>query len=80
MFGQLSNQESLRDLIAAMEAHSGKLYHHGIGRSVTGSNLSKANEERDYHIFEAFAFPLIEQARRKTANGDLQTWRCRIRV
>jgi len=31
MFGQLSNRESLRDLIVAMEAHAGKLYHLGIG-------------------------------------------------
>ena len=56
MFGQLSNRESLRDLIVAMEAHVGKLYHLGIGRSVTRSNLSKANEQRDYRIFEEFAF------------------------
>lgn len=51
MFGQLSNRESLRDLIVAMEAHAGKLYHLGIGKSVTRSNLSKANEKRDYRIF-----------------------------
>lgn len=37
MFGQLSNRESLRDLIVAMEAHAGKLYHLGIGKSVTRS-------------------------------------------
>ena len=65
MFGQLSHRESLRDLIVAMEAHSGKLYHLGIGKSVTRSNLSKANELRDYHIFEEFAFFMIEQARKK---------------
>jgi hypothetical protein len=65
MFGQLSNRESLRDLIVAMEAHSGKLYHLGIGKSVTRSNLSKANEQRDYRIFEEFAFFMIEQARKK---------------
>ncbi|WP_289766618.1 DUF4372 domain-containing protein, partial [Bacteroides acidifaciens] len=29
MFGQLTNRESLRDLIVATEAHSGKLYHLG---------------------------------------------------
>ena len=40
MFGQLSNRESLRDLTVAMEAHAGKLYHLGIGKSVTRSNLS----------------------------------------
>ena len=26
MFGQLSNRESLRDLIVALEAHAGKVY------------------------------------------------------
>ena len=65
MFGQLSNRESLRDLIVAMEAHAGKLYHLGIGKSVTRSNLSKANELRDYRIFEEFALYMIEEARRK---------------
>jgi hypothetical protein len=65
MFGQLSHRESLRDLIVAMEAHSGKLYHLGIGKSVTRSNLSKANEQRDYRIFEEFASFMIEQARKK---------------
>lgn len=55
MFGQLSNRESLRDLIVAMEAHAGKLYHLGIGKSVTRSNLNKANEQRNYRIFEEFA-------------------------
>lgn len=52
MFGQLTNRESLRDLIVATEAHSGKLYHLGMGKSVTRSNLSKANEQRDFRIFE----------------------------
>lgn len=32
MFGQLSNRESLRDLIVALEAHAGKVYHLGIGK------------------------------------------------
>ena len=35
MFGQLPNRESLRDLIVALEAHAGKVYHLGIGKSVT---------------------------------------------
>lgn len=65
MFGQLSNRESLRDLIVAMEAHAGKLYHLGIGKSVTRSNLSKANEQRDYRIFEDFATYMIAEARKR---------------
>jgi hypothetical protein len=47
MFGQLCKRESLRDLIVALEAHQEKRYHLGIGKHVTGSNLSKANEKRD---------------------------------
>ncbi|CAK7055513.1 MAG: IS4 family transposase ISCARN70 [Bacteroides rodentium] len=65
MFGQLANRESLRDLIVATEAHCGKLYHLGMGKSVTRSNLAKANETRDYRIFEEFAFYMIEQTRSK---------------
>ncbi len=65
MFGQLTNRESLRDLIVATEAHSGKLYHLGMGKSVTRSNLSKANEQRNYRIFEDYAKFMIEQARKR---------------
>ena len=65
IFGQLSNRESLRDLIIAMEAHAGKLYHLGIGKSVTRSNPSKANEQRDYRVFEEFALYMIAEARKR---------------
>ncbi len=67
MFGQLCNRDGLRDLVVALEAHHGKLYHLGMGKSVTRSNLSKANENRDYHIFEEFAFYMIKLARKKRA-------------
>lgn len=65
IFGQLTNRESLRDLIVAMEAHAGKLYHLGIGKSVTRSNLSKANEQRDYRIFEDYATFMISEVRKR---------------
>ena len=61
IFGQLSNRESLRDLIVALEAHAGKVYHLGIRKSVSRSNLNKANEQRDYRIFEEFAFLMIAE-------------------
>jgi len=47
IFGQLTNRDSLRDLIVAIEAHSRKTYHLGFGKSVTRSNLAKANENRN---------------------------------
>lgn len=49
-------RDSLRDLIVAIEAHSRKSYHLGFGKSVTRSNLSKANENRDYRILKSFAY------------------------
>ena len=65
MFGQLSNRNSLRDLTSTISAHSNKSYHLGFGKSITRSNLSKANERRDPKIFEDFAYYMINIARRK---------------
>lgn len=69
MFGQLSNRESLRDLIVALDAHHAKCYHLGMGRNVSKSSLSRANQDRDYHIFEEFAYYLVNQARQKRVSG-----------
>lgn len=63
MFGQLSNRDSLRDLIVCIEAHSPKYYHLGFGKNVSRSNLASANEKRDYRIYEDFAYDLIRIAR-----------------
>jgi Transposase DDE domain/Domain of unknown function (DUF4372) len=63
MFGQLSNRESLRDLMVCIEAHSPKYYRLGFGKNVSRSNLSRANENRDYRIYEQFAYEMIAIAR-----------------
>jgi hypothetical protein len=72
MFGQLTNRDSLRDLIVAIDAHSQKGYHLGFGKSVTRSNLSKVNEKRDSKIFEDYAYYLIDIARKKRCNNDFE--------
>lgn len=72
VFGQLTNRDSLRDLIVAIEAHSRKTYHLGFGKSVTRSNLAKANENRNSKIFEEYAYYLIAVARRKRANDNFE--------
>jgi hypothetical protein len=69
VFGQLSNRDSLRDLIVAINAHIGKSYHLGFGKNVTLSNLAKANMSRDSKIFEEFAYYLIAIARKVRANN-----------
>ena len=66
MFGQLSSRESLRDLIVALEAHQSKCYHMGMGiKPVTKTTLARANQDRDYRIFEDFALFMMTLARRK---------------
>ena len=55
MFGQLSNRESLRDLIVALEAHQSKCFHLGLGRKpIAKTTLATANQNRDFRIFEEF--------------------------
>ena len=63
IFGQLSRSASLRDCVLALQAYRSKLYHLGVGKTVTRSNLSKANEQRDYRIFEDFAYYMIAETR-----------------
>ena len=66
MFGQLSNRESLRDLVVALEAHRSKCYHLGMGRKpIAKTTFATANQNRDYRIFEEFAFFMMELARQK---------------
>jgi transposase len=72
VFGQLTNRDSLRDLIIAINAHSSKSYHLGFGKNVTLSNLAKANLNRNSKIFEEFAYHLIAIARKDRANNDFQ--------
>lgn len=63
MFGQLPNRESLRDLVLATQAHANKAFRLGFGKAVTKSNLSKANNNRDYRIFAEFAYRVMSEAR-----------------
>ncbi len=65
IYGQLTNRRSLRDLAITLRVHQGKSYHMEFGKSVTRSNFAKANEQRDYRIFEEFAYDMIAEARSK---------------
>ena len=63
MFGQLSNRESLRDLVLATHAHANKAFHLGFGKHASKSTLAYANANRDYRIFEEFAYRVMAEAR-----------------
>ena len=72
MFGQLSNRESLRDLIVAFEAHRSKQYHLGLGREpIAKTTLASANQNRDCRIFEDFAFYMMKEACEKRTTNIL---------
>lgn len=68
IFGQLSNRESLRNLIVAFEAHISKRCHLGVGREpIVKTTLEIANQYCDYRIFENFAFYMTKDACEKRA-------------
>lgn len=69
VFGQLSNRESLRDLVQTLNAHQSKFNRLGFGKSLTRSNLSKANEIREVRLFEDMANLMIRTARSKRSDG-----------
>lgn len=72
IFGQLTARDSMRDLMLSLEAHNKKYYHLGLGKSVTRTNLGKANRNRDYRIYEEFAYVLIEEARNSVYKDDFE--------
>lgn len=63
VFGQLTNRESLSDLITCLNTQRSKWYHLGMGTGISKSNLAHANESRDWRIFSDYAYLLIAKAR-----------------
>jgi len=63
VFGQLTQRESLRDTMLCLSANADKLYHLGIGETVSLSTLSTANENRDWQIYADYAMVLIAEAK-----------------
>jgi len=58
-FGQLTSLNSIRDICLCLKAHRNKLYHLGVKQNVYQSSLTRANENRDWHIFADFGQYLI---------------------
>ena len=63
IFGQITACTSLRDICLCLKAHQNNLYHLGIKQHVVHSTLSRANDNRNYRIFQDFGYYLIEQVR-----------------
>ena len=63
LFGQITGCGSLRDICLCLEAHKPILYHLGFRNTVTQPSLSRANENRDYRIYEGLGTYLISIVR-----------------
>ena len=53
----------MSDTLLCLKLNAGKRYHLGIGKVVNKSTLSRANEKRDWQIFQDFGPKLIDQTR-----------------
>lgn len=71
LFGQLSNRESLSDLITCLNSQRSKWYHLGMGTGISKSNLAYANENRNCQIFSDYAYLLISKAQKICIPGCL---------
>ena len=63
-FGQLTFRESLRSVVLCLNAHPKKLYHLGLSAPVDRTTLSRANNQRDWRIYQSFGYHLIKKARK----------------
>lgn len=75
LFGQLCGCRSLRELTDITTAHATKSFHLGFGHiPVTRSVLSKANTLCDYHVFEKFAYRMVEVAQGKRIDKEFDLY------
>lgn len=63
LYGQLTGCDSLRDICLCLDVHTNMLYHLGFRKTVSHTSLSRANENRDYRIFEGLGIYLIDLVR-----------------
>lgn len=69
-FGQLTHRESMSDTMMCLKANASKMYHIGIGKVVSLSAITRANESRSYLIYEDLAKLLIKEAKRLYVADD----------
>jgi hypothetical protein len=61
IFAHIRQENSLRDIDIALNAHANKLYHIGIQQRPR-TTFSDANERRDFRIYEEFSKSLMRHA------------------
>lgn len=63
LFGQMAGCKSLKDITLLLRSLKKSVYYLGIPVAVDSSSLSRANETRDYRIFETLGLWLIKKVR-----------------
>lgn len=71
MFGQISGCRSLKDITLLLKSLKKSIYYLGIPVAVDPSSLSRANEVRDYRIFETLGLWLIKKVRPMYAKENI---------
>ena len=61
LFAQLSGQSGLRSIEDGINQQQKSLYHLGISQPVKRSTISYANTNRDYTLYEALFYKILEQ-------------------
>src|SRR3972149_7868172 len=69
MFGQLSDQHSLRDLVLNLSSQAHRFYHLGMSRSCR-STFSDANNNRPYQIYESLFYYLLDKYNTSFKDGQ----------
>lgn len=71
MFGQLTHLNSLRGIVLCLNSHPNALYHLGFRtKKFTLSTLARANQFRDWRIWQDFTNHLITKARALYINDN----------
>src|SRR6201982_458780 len=70
-FAQMTFRESLRDIVASLNAHPSKLYGMGFRNPVAKSTLADSNDMRDWRMWHDLAVILIRRARKLHAYDNI---------
>jgi hypothetical protein len=65
LYSQITQKDSLRDIVTGLSAHAARWYHLGI-TGIHKSTLSDANAKRDYQIFEGLFYHLLARCKNLT--------------
>lgn len=70
-YGQLTQKDSLRNIVLGLSSRSKKLYHIGIRSEIKRSTFSDANRIRPWIIYQDLAYVLIEKALKLNFNRKI---------